>query len=748
MDHVGLAASVITIARLIWVALSRTTTIISYFLFEATRDLELLQEDIKRFRSLLVDIKCREVISSNARVHDVDIAFQKIVHQVDQVSEGKIFCFHSEYIVPVGLCLIVYHRKLDGLKNCLRTLKDDLQTAASAESLAESSGSTIKVGLVHQNYVNARHVNSNAVRARLGGSSGTTTYQTRSVFGTAAFANTSLTRPSRSVRKVRSSPPIGILESSQTFYPESYTSHSQVPDVVVFGRHEEISTNQSSVNLYKILYFRDPRNWTILNVSLEIPRSSNLWRFIRLSQHENPRFNAVTASCIPLSLLKLILLKLKSLGPVQEASHVHLRLSLNDQRNLTVAKVTAPFEYDSCIDQIERTEQKVTNAMYHMGCRMIHEKQVARLACIDLPDRFLVSIDGRNVEEVMSLRRPPDLDFCNRIRLLHRLRDKPGFPRLVGVTVDTITSRIKSYLVAWPDTACQLLFHRASDTSIPCSWQMVEHWSRQLLQRTGEVHGVGDVVGTLRFLRPPILVDALDQVHLWQFQTTLDVAPNASTFYPPEFRHFAQSVKQCDIKIEGCLTPAYDVYQCGQILWMLAKGWASNSKSALEIREDFNKTPESNDAGLWFGPHPLPRLPELVPSWFQEVVDACCADLPERWSCQDVLTKFPHSGNDTETKMCGDVKHQPQDECNIQACRMNRHGCCDLCSRQYTLAVYQCHLCSGDDYQLCSICFNQGKHCEDSEHLLVEIQFGGSFPIAVQYFSSPDACGKRKIFTV
>lgn len=258
-----------------------------------------------------------------------------------------------------------------------------------------------------------------------------------------------------------------------------------------------------------------------------------------------------------------------------------------------------------------------------MGCPIIDKGQVARLACLDVPDRFLVSVDGQHLEEIMSLHQPPDHAFCSAIRLLYRARHKLGFPHFIGVTVDRCNKCIKSYLVKWPDTACRLLLDGASDFSLPQPWLLVEQWSRQLLERIGEVHAQGHVVGQLRNARPPVLVDALNQIHLARFQTRVDLSPDASPFYPPEFRHLARSAEQGSTRAEALLvTPAFDVYQCGQILWMLAAGWASGDKTALDFKEDFYKPPELCDRGFWLGLSPLPRLPSTVPELFQDVIDA------------------------------------------------------------------------------------------------------------------------------
>jgi hypothetical protein len=459
-----------------------------------------------------------------------------------------------------------------------------------------------------------------------------------------------------------------MLERSPNFYPENYTSLSQVPNIVITHVREELFTGSSSINCYRVIYFQNARCWITLNMSLEVPVSSTYWPLIRVSKRQHPRLTPGTTFRVPMSLLGKISNILSSLGTVKNHTSIQFRVPQSNKGAITMSGLGAPARYSTSKDSRSRREEAVSMIIYHMGCPRIDEKEVARLACIDLPDRYLTSYNGSQVEEVISPQRPPSQNFCYNIQLLHRLRHKIGFLRLTGVTTDTALRQVKSYLVKWPDTACQLLLHRASDRSMPQSWSLVEYWSRQLLQRVGAVHAEGNVVGTLRLIRPPILVDALNQLHLWRFDTRVTMSSTASPFYPPEFRHLMQNYNNASIQTEDPLvTPAYDVYQCGQLLWMLATGWASPAKNARILKEEFYQVPPSSEIGFWFGPDPLPRLPDSVPAWFQKVVDACCADASKRRSCDDLLALFPHHDNNARTVVPDVTPPKPQTAIALEA---------------------------------------------------------------------------------
>jgi hypothetical protein len=543
--------------------------------------------------------------------------------------------------------------------------------------------------------------------------------------------------------------PVGLLEASQNFFPESYCCRSQVPNLVISALREETFTDFSNTNLYRVLYFRNARNWKFLDLSVEIPTSSVYWQFTRLSRHRHPWFNSVRSACIPTSLLKQMTESLDSVDDLRDDLRISFRVPDRDDHGLMLSNITTYKQYLTVDHSTERTEHAVISAIYHMGCPRIDEKEVVRLTSIELPDRFWASFDGCRVEEQLSTHRPPTPTFCYNIQLLHRLRNAPGFARLVGVAIDTSRNHVKSYLIKQLDTACEPLLHRASDPSLHHPWSQIEDWSRQLLQRIHAVHAVGGVVGTLRHQRPPVFVDAFNRVYLWSFDTRIAVSLTACPFYPPEFRYLTHWLKRAPGLIEESLvTPAYDVYQCGQLLWMLAAGWASHEKSALNFKEDFYKVPKSWIEGLWFGLDPLPRLSTEIPGWFQDIVDACCAEDPlTRPSCADLLTNFPSIDNNPDIVPQLDMSPRPLDDVSTRICQMLTSGC-ERCGRLIIVTAYKCTLCAGGDFDVCSTCFEEGRHCYDKEHLLVELDTSGKMPSATRYHSSPDNNRKRNVYAI
>jgi hypothetical protein len=73
---------------------------------------------------------------------------------------------------------------------------------------------------------------------------------------------------------------------------------------------------------------------------------------------------------------------------------------------------------------------------------------------------------------------------------------------------------------------------------------------------------------------------------------------------------------------------------------------------------------------------------------------------------------------------------------------------CDTCGALLSGMFYHCSSCGTGDYDLCSPCLEAGKHCEDIDHLLVELVISCGYPVAKKYFSSVKSSGLREVTVV
>lgn len=534
--------------------------------------------------------------------------------------------------------------------------------------------------------------------------------------------------------------PASFLELSPNFLPEAYTNRTMIPKVVIAAFWEESSSLLARTNRYRVLYFQSPRRWVLFDVSLEIPRSSIYWTIARISRRESMRSRIVIPFCISASLRERLQRGLEKLENIKENAHIRLRL-LDDN---TGESDTPRVICNALPKSSEPSERAILSSLRHLGCPRYSEDEVVQIAPLELPERFVACFNGKLVEEVKSPNGNQRSDFLYNIQLLHCLRGTPGIARFVGLTFDK-ADHLKSYLLKLPDSKCELLLHRASNLSSPCSWQQIEDWSRQLIQRINAVHTRGYVVGTLWWQRPPILIDAFERLHLWRFESRIYIRSTASPFYPPEYRHYAKlwgaNFDESEVPL---VTPEFDIYQLGLLLWILAKSWSSG-ESALFVKEEFYKPPASWHGGLYTGPDPLPRLPDTIPVYYRDVISTCCAGDPfDRPSTEDLLSKFPSISIDTESNIECDWSPEPMDINAMRGCRA-KSQCCDHCWKQIFSKFYICTICDEGDFDVCLACFKEGKHCDDQTHLLVEVDVDGNFPVATRYYSSVDSSGQRSV---
>ena len=192
------------------------------------------------------------------------------------------------------------------------------------------------------------------------------------------------------------------------------------------------------------------------------------------------------------------------------------------------------------------------------------------------------------------------------------------------------------------------------------------------------------------------------------------------------------------------MTPTYDIYQCGQILWMLAAGWASPNKSALHWKQEFYNGPKSLNRGFWFGLDLLPELPDTVPSWYRHLIRSCCRAEPNaRPSCRHLLDQFPPVDISTKIRTSTVSSFDARRDFPLQDC-IWRSIVCDHCRRPMRSLLY--HLSQCGDADVCPQCFGDGKHCQDSQHFLTEMDVTQPLPSATCFHSSPDTSGKRRVF--
>ena len=232
------------------------------------------------------------------------------------------------------------------------------------------------------------------------------------------------------------------------------------------------------------------------------------------------------------------------------------------------------------------------------------------------------------------MRPVPSPEMIYNIRLLHCMKGKPGFAKLVGVVTDKHNTQAKSFLIEFPRARHRLEFITQGQ---PLPWTRRERWARQLIECVCEAHSKGFVIGTLLRFGSPVVIEGTDSILLWHFSSKFSMGYNFDLYYPPEFQHYKYASKGMSEADSGDITTKTDLYHLGDVLWLLAENLPRTHSSPVCIR---NKCPdlvnsECDDSHR--NPVTLPELSADVPQYYKDIVNSCRAENPQDRVCARTL---------------------------------------------------------------------------------------------------------------
>ena len=198
-----------------------------------------------------------------------------------------------------------------------------------------------------------------------------------------------------------------------------------------------------------------------------------------------------------------------------------------------------------------------------IGCPRYLESEVTQLEMFDPPSYFASCCKGTLVLETMFMRSVPSPEILYNIRLLHCMKGKPGFAKLVGVVTDNYNTQAKSFLIEFPRARHRLEFIAQGQ---PLPWARRERWARQILDVVYEAHSKGFIIGTLVKFQPPVVIEGTDSILLWYFKSKFSMAYKLGCYYPPEFQHFKYASKGTNEAESGDITTKTDLYHLGLLL--------------------------------------------------------------------------------------------------------------------------------------------------------------------------------------
>ena len=377
-----------------------------------------------------------------------------------------------------------------------------------------------------------------------------------------------------------------------------------------------------------------------------------------------------------------------------------------------------------------------------LGCRKIFENEVTQIEMLDSTGRFASCFHGRVVLERKFGSQVPDANLLYNIQVLHCMRDLTGYAKLIGVIVDDTVKYVKGYLIE-PPRAQWKLDQVAGNTR--SSWATREKWAKSLILGVSQLHARGFVVGTLFSNQLPVVLDGSDVVCFYFFNQRFHVGDKSGAYYPPEFLHLRDSPLATSEEDCPYMTTKADIFHLGLILWLLAENVTRTNNSPVCIRERCNEKAAPPCDNSHVDPIALPRLPESIPKYYRDMIDACRAEqLNERPTARSLLELFPHSKEPSPVTLESSM-HQQNNKGFVGRSVLPDVNC-DHCRKRYILGLsFHCALCDMGDFDICQACYDAGVHCYEEDHLLVDMRNIGSWVVPGKYHSIVKDSGERSV---
>ncbi|KAH7080204.1 hypothetical protein BKA63DRAFT_237873 [Paraphoma chrysanthemicola] len=543
--------------------------------------------------------------------------------------------------------------------------------------------------------------------------------------------------------------PSTILEAPKNLEKPT-TGNASVPPLMITAFWQESESPSSRINCYRVLFSKSRNVRCQLAVSVTIPKASKYWLVTKLSSEPyscGDTMFLAEAGSLPQTLQDRMYDVLSKQDELHDNGHVVLALA-DDDESLELVPEDSDQTSTPAPILVDTPRGNLTIAAYleTLGCKVYTEKEVRTISGFQPPKHFLSSVDGVLVEEVMCNRNPPSANFLNSIQAFHDMQSIPGLLSLKGVVLNESRAVLRSYLLEIPHTKCALLLDHLSAPD-RTSWEERAMFAHKLIEIISQVHSKGYIVGTLQRRRLPIVVDTFGNLHLCRLETTLTPGSAQQITDPPEYcAYWGSCEKSTSDHDAPKLTPEFDIYQLGLILWVIAQSWAEGTM-ATAVRRRFHGHSQPPYMDTERGIFVLPPLDAKVPQYYRNMVDACRRDDPStRPTATQLLSLMPTSNIPASTPS-EHIIHEHLDVVSYRACAPSTKEC-DTCGALLSGAFYHCSTCATGDFDVCSDCLEAGKHCEDDEHLLSELVIGCDYPVARKWVSCVKSEGVREIIDV
>ena len=495
------------------------------------------------------------------------------------------------------------------------------------------------------------------------------------------------------------------LESMPSYYAEHYSGSSFRGAVFVSAIMR--SPNDNRTRKYFIFYAETARRWHRIIMSATF---NDIDEPSIISPSMSPAdWASIT---VPKALQNLF----ESLIPGVEllSSVTSIRVSLTVRQSGCI--VVNPSRIDISEDPQEKEmsiEDQIMHDIEHLGCHKFRESEVI-IRSRSFSNRYEVRVNSQAYSERMipfaSAGLKPEnkmRHFWDEIKLLKSFPPCAKVAQFIGVVLDDSGRYLKGYLYESPfiPSLYRLMAFATRDSQY-ISWAIRNIWVKQIIEAILNVHERGLIQGCLRLSDFGIRADGT--VILARFRPYRELT-NENGCTPPELRE-SFKVKDDFYKM---LNYQSDIFQLGQILWLLAEHRASSSgllcaRSACATSSRIICTaPHKN-------PVELPACPADTPSYLGEIIKQCRSEEPKnRPSAHELARRL--SFINTDISPPGMVELLEKHSKLLYTMQVH----CVKCGAVTTEIHYHCDICQSADFDICPACFLEGVHCYVPQHQLM-----------------------------
>ncbi|PVH89984.1 hypothetical protein DL98DRAFT_647652 [Cadophora sp. DSE1049] len=539
--------------------------------------------------------------------------------------------------------------------------------------------------------------------------------------------------------------PASSFELSDQFFPELYTVLDGPLNVRLhaYSAYEEHSTELARTNCYGVFLLKAQRQWQRLTISVQISRNSRFWDYTKLSRSKP---NYVTNSYhLPRSLqVQAAELLMEVQGLVDDA-HLSFTVSENTHGHPSVTwsqEKTAPRH-----NPVGFANDEVLSLLDDLGCQRAFENEIMQVAMLQAPECFATSVNGHLLHEYKISGLAGECSLYT-IQLLHCLSGFQHIAKLAAVILDSKGRQLKGFLREIPARGWLFgIIAKSLADGQPVPWSRREKWAKQIVEAVSHIHSKGFVVGTLGELSgTPIAVDNEDRALLWKFRNKAWANRRFPGHLPPEYwQQTGQGTDGtlCEIRDELVdVTPRCDIFQLGMALWLIAsKRLPLNGWHLFQNVDSQSTTSFYEHANIIA----LPPLSDEVPQYYKDIIAACRSVTPTtRPTARRLLQMFPSNITPTTRELQSPFSITSPEKLISNFPQVAIY--CDICRAEKMETIFHCDSCLCGDFDICARCFEEGAHCHDSTHFLVEMTTKHGVLLAVNnYHSCVKDEGRREI---